>query len=186
MKKINGDLVIEKGDSEDYSQLTEVSGSVYVRQGATFTAPALTEVSGSVDVQEGATFTAPLLAEAYFKIGYKNLYEYHHTGKFPTGIYLPLNKKEIEYLTMLKPIIEANRLNMAHWHQNDNWKNQSIAQVHECKTTHCVAGWIQIFEKDKYNNISAQEAGIKCAPNLAWVFDKTNEQAELVVKTLLG
>lgn len=184
--KINGNLIIEKENSKDYSDLTEVAGSVGVRQGATFTAPALIK-AGSVGVQEGATFTAPLLAETLYKTGYKNLFDYHHSGKFPTGIYLSLlSEKEIEYLLKLKPIIETNRLYMNHWHQNENWKNQTIEQIHACGTTHCVAGWIQIFEKDKYNDMSAQEAGTKCAPNLVTIFNKTNEEVELIVKTLLG
>lgn len=167
MKKINGNLTIEKGDTKDYSQLTEVSGYVEVRQ--------------------GATFTAPLLADHLFKCGYKNLFEYHHTNKFPAGIYVTLNEKEVDYLIRLKPIIKANRLYMGHWHSDGNWKGQSLEKIiHECKTTHCVAGWIQIFEKDKYNDITAEQAGRQCAPNLAQFFHETNERVELVVKTLLG
>ncbi len=50
MKK-KGNLIIEKNNREDYSDLTEVSGYVEVREGATLTAPALTEVSGYVEVR---------------------------------------------------------------------------------------------------------------------------------------
>jgi len=79
--KINKDLVIKKGDSKDYSHLTEVSGYVDVQEGATFTAPALTEVSGSVYVQEGATFTAPALTEVSGYVGTKT-----KTGKIKHSI----------------------------------------------------------------------------------------------------
>ena len=70
--------------------------------------------------------------------------------------------------------------------ENKNWVNQTTEKIeHECKTTHCVAGWLQIFEKDKYNEMEAAEAGKKIAPNLACLFHSTEEQVETVIKTLV-
>ena len=204
--KHKSDLIIEKGDKKDYSKLTEVSGSVYVRQGATFTAPALTKSgyvdvqegatftapaltkSGYVYVQEGATFTAPLLAERLFKIGYTILSDLYtkRGGVFPVGHYIEVTAKDVEYLRKLKPLIERKRVNMAHWHQNENWKNQDIDKaISECTTTHCVAGWLQIFEKDKYNDLTAEDAGMKISPALSKFFHSDEKTIKNIINTLL-
>jgi hypothetical protein len=58
--KIKTNLIIDKNNTVDYSELTEIVGSVYVREGATFNAPLLTKC-GYVYVRKGATFNAPLL-----------------------------------------------------------------------------------------------------------------------------
>ncbi|WP_298118067.1 hypothetical protein [Flavobacterium sp.] len=195
----SGSVYVRQGATFTAPVLAEVSGYVYVRQGATFTAPVLAEVSGYVDVQEGATFTAPVLAksgyvyvrqgatftapvlaEVFKKIGYQFTDE-----TFPKGTYLNLTIKEVDYLKRLKPLLKSNKLVMSRWHENENWKNQTYDEVIGCGTTHCVAGWIQIFEKDKYNEISAEECGIKCAPNLAHLFYKSEEDVELVIDTLI-
>lgn len=165
--KHEGNLIIEKGNKADYSKLTEVSGSV--------------------DVQEGATFTTPLLAETLYKKGYKILHTYHHEGRFPSGYYLPvLTEKEKELLGKLKPIISSERLYMGHWHQNDNWKEQETNKVlHECKTTHCMYGWFQIFEKDKLNNLSPEVAGKRVAPNLHPYINSPESLIENIVNTII-
>ena len=61
MKKIKGDLIIEKGNTIDYSKLIEVSGNIYLREGATLDAPLLA-TSGSIYLSKDATLDAPLLA----------------------------------------------------------------------------------------------------------------------------
>lgn len=167
MKKItiiNDDLVIEKGDATDYSDLKIVTGSV--------------------DVRQGATFTAPVLAEHFKKIGYPIN---DPNEKFSKGVYINLTEKEKEYLTRLKRIIAAKKLYMRHWHQNDDWKNQTIQYLesNECNTTHCFAGWIQIWEKDELNHLSAEAAGKKAAPGLAFLFDQSDEYVEAIVNTLV-
>jgi hypothetical protein len=164
--KIKGDLIIEKGNQEDFSELTEVSGYVYVRQGATFTAPAL--------------------AEYFFKLDYKNLFEYHHIGKFQPGVYVTVNEKEISLLAQLKPLINRKRLAMSHWHQNENWKNKTAEKViNECNTTHCMYGWFQIFAKDEFNHLTTEEAGKIMAPNLHQFVNSSEEFIERMVNTLI-
>jgi hypothetical protein len=162
-----------------------VSGSIYVQEGATLSAPALTK-SGSIDVQQGATLSAPILAEIYFKKGYTILFEFHHKGTFPPGIYLNITEKEREYLTKMKPLISLKRLDMSDWHSSNEWKKQTIEEVEspECGTTHCMAGWIQIWNKDALNDMSAEEAGKSAAPNLACMFHQSTESAELAINTL--
>lgn len=158
MKK-QGNLIIEKDCKEDFSQLTEICGSV--------------------DVREGATFTAPVLVNIFVAIGYNLM-----NGVFGSGIYMFINEKEREYLLRLKPIVNS-RLNMKHWHQDDSWKECSVDQnLHECGTTHCLAGWIQIFEKDKYNEMEAEEVGRMLAPNLAKLFYKDDEIVKRLVNSL--
>jgi len=99
---------------------------------------------------------------------------------------LELTEKEVEYLKKLKPIISSDKLVMSTWHENDNWKNQTVEEVMTCGTTHCVAGWIQIFEKDKYNNMSAEECGNICAPNLKNLFFKSEKEVESVINTFFN
>ena len=180
---LNGNLIITKEDKTDYSELIEVSGSIYVRQGATLHAPALTK-SGYIEVQKGATLHAPEIAERLYKIGYVIIKNYN--DPIPFGIYLNITTKEIGYLKMMKPLIANKRLDMNDWHSNFDWKNQAIEEVlaPECGTTHCMAGWIQIFEKDKYNDMTAEEAGKTAAPNLACLFYSDNERVELAINTL--
>jgi len=180
----SGSVYVQEGATFTAPALT-VSGYVYVRQGATFTAPALTEVSGYVDVQEGATFTAPALTKSG-SVYVTNFPFIEGKENFPEGAYLNLTAKEVEYLKMLKPLIGNNRLVMSTWHQNENWKNQTVDQVvNECNTTHCVAGWLQIFEKDKYNNMDPEKAGKLIAPNLAHLFYESEARVERVINTLL-
>lgn len=75
---------------------------------------------------------------------------------------------------------------MGHWHKDDTWKNKTTEKViNECNTTHCVAGWIQIFEKDKYNDMEAEECGTRCAPNLANFFHSNESTVESLVNTII-
>ena len=180
----SGSVYVQEGATFTAPALKEVSGSVDVQEGATFTAPALKEVSGYVDVRQGATFTAPALADYFYKIGYKNLFTYHTFGKFPEGIYVNITEGELDLVTKIKPLLP--RINMGEWHQNNDWKKHDIkTEINECNTTHCLAGWAQVFGGEKYKNMVSEEAGNILMPNLKNFFFSDKVTVEKVFNTLI-
>ena len=196
--KKSGYIYVSENATFQADNLEEVSGYIKVRANATFQADNLKKSgyikvsenatfqadnlkkSDSIELSENATLTAPKLAEKLNEIGY-NI----KGGRLTHGYYLHLTDKEISYLNRIKPLVESDKLVMSKWHENDNWKSQTIDEVIGCGTTHCVAGWIQIFEKDKYNDVTAEECGKKCAPNLASLFFESEEKVELAINTLI-
>jgi predicted small integral membrane protein len=175
-----GDVRLYQGATLTAPVLAQ-TGDVILYQGATLTAPVLAQ-TGDVILYQGATLTAPVLAQLLEKIGYKKI---KNTESISPGWYITtLTNKEFDYMLRLKKVVDLNRLFMGHWHQNENWKNQTVAYIeNECNTTHCVAGWIQIWEKDQYNGLSPEEAGRIVAPNLSKFFYLSNEDMEKYINT---
>jgi prefoldin subunit 5 len=61
LRKVGGDVYVEKGATWQADALTSVGGGVSVREGATWQADALTSVGGGVSVEKGATWQADAL-----------------------------------------------------------------------------------------------------------------------------
>ena len=175
----SGNIDIRPNATADFPAL-QTSSYIYISENATADFPAL-QTSGYIDIRPNATLKAPLLVEQFQKIGYVIV-----DGVFTQGIYLNLSEKEVGYLRTIKPLLASGRVVMSTWHQNENWKTKTIEEViHNCGTTHCVAGWIQIIEKDKYNDMTAEQCGNTCAPNLAPLFFKSEAEVETIINTLI-
>jgi hypothetical protein len=83
-------------------------------------------------------------------------------------------EQAIENLDKVREIILDNRdrLEMGHWHGDDDWKERSCAEETLCGTTHCLAGWLQVCSTDPNvrTGMDAQLAGVVQAPIAAKMF----------------
>ena len=82
---------------------------------------------------------------------------------------LPATKDEaVANLDKVREIILDNekRLQMDHWHGDEEWKNRTCAEETICGTTHCLAGWLQVCStNEKIRELSSAElAGTLAAP----------------------
>ena len=89
--------------------------------------------------------------------------------------------ESIEALDKVRAIVldDRERLQMAHWHGDTEWRERTCAEETICGTTHCMAGWLQVCatnpEIRKLD--SAQLAGTLAAPIAAKMFFKGNTEA---------
>ena len=89
-------------------------------------------------------------------------------------------EQAIESLDKVRAIVLDNeeRLNMGHWHGNDEWRDRTCAEEAICGTTHCLAGWLQVCTQEPaLKNIEAQLAGTLAAPVAAKMFFRDDEEA---------
>ena len=66
-KVIEGNLIIGKGCTDDFSKVEKITGGVYIRENATLQAEALTSIGGYVYISENATLQASLSLKKYDK-----------------------------------------------------------------------------------------------------------------------
>ena len=65
----------------------------------------------------------------------------------------------------------GKRLQMGHWHGDDEWVGRSCAEEAACNTTHCLAGWLQVCSPDpEIRALSPERAGFMCAPISSGMF----------------
>ena len=89
-------------------------------------------------------------------------------------------EQAIESLDKVRAIVldDQGRLDMGHWHGNDEWKGRTCAEEAVCGTTHCLAGWLQVCTTEPaLKNIEAQLAGTLAAPVAAKMFFRGGEEA---------
>ncbi|MDM0041840.1 pentapeptide repeat-containing protein [Variovorax sp. J22R193] len=89
-------------------------------------------------------------------------------------------EQAIENLDKVRAIVldDQSRLNMGHWHGNDEWRNRSCAEEAVCGTTHCMAGWLQVCTTEPaLKNLEPQLAGILAAPIASKMFFRDDATA---------
>ena len=90
-------------------------------------------------------------------------------------------EQAIENLDRVREIILDNkdRLNMRHWHGDDEWQSRTCAEETLCGTTHCLAGWLQVCSTEPAirNHPSAQLAGVLAAPVASKMFFRSDAEA---------
>jgi hypothetical protein len=70
---------------------------------------------------------------------------------------------------------DSKRLDMGHWHANDEWRNRTCAEEAFCGTAHCLAGWLQNCSTDpKVRALYPATAGVIQAPVAARMFYRDN------------
>ena len=124
---------------------------------------------------DGANLAGANLARA-------NLDGAYLAGAYLDGAYLdvkPASKEQaVENLDRVREIVLDNekRLQMDHWHGDEQWKERSCAEETICGTTHCLAGWLQVCSTDeKIRALSnPQLAGTLAAPLAAHMFFRDN------------
>jgi hypothetical protein len=82
-------------------------------------------------------------------------------------------EQSIENLDKVRAIIldDTARLEMGHWHGDNDWRNRTCAEETLCGTTHCLAGWLQVCTTEpKLRTIDAQLAGTLAAPVASKMF----------------
>jgi hypothetical protein len=83
-------------------------------------------------------------------------------------------------LDKVREIVLADeaRLNMYHWHGDDEWRNRTCAEETLCRTTHCMAGWLQVCTTEQaLKGVPADLAGALAAPIAAKMFYCDNAEA---------
>jgi len=89
-------------------------------------------------------------------------------------------KQAIENLDKVRAIVLDNesRLDMGHWHENDEWRNRTCAEETLCGTTHCMAGWLQVCTTEEaLKDVPAQLAGSLAAPVASKMFYRGQQEA---------
>ncbi len=84
-------------------------------------------------------------------------------------------EQAIKNIDKVREIVLANqaRLEMGHWHQNDDWRNHPVEkEITQCQTTHCMSGWLQVTSDvpEIRNATDPQKAGFFAAPIAAGMF----------------
>jgi len=83
-------------------------------------------------------------------------------------------EQSIENLDKVRAIIldDSERLQMGHWHGDDEWVDRTCAEETLCGTTHCLAGWLQVCstKPEIRSGMSTELAGILSAPVAAKLF----------------
>ncbi|KIA92685.1 MULTISPECIES: hypothetical protein [unclassified Flavobacterium] len=167
--------------------LTEVLDDIYIEDEATFIAPVLDKVKGVIIVQKRATLNATNLVDFFLKVGYDILKGCSAIaeGKFPNGIYLNLTEREKEYLKMLNPLVNTNRVSLSLWEQSDNWKKVKTNQIRKECSIYSVSEWLHIFELNENEGITLEEIGKTVAPNLDFFIYESNENIKKAIDTFL-
>ena len=63
------------------------------------------------------------------------------------------------------------RLEMGHWHGNEEWVERTCAEETICGTTHCLAGWLQVCSTNpEIRGMDENLAGIVSAPVASKMF----------------
>ncbi|MBI2724611.1 MAG: pentapeptide repeat-containing protein, partial [Polaromonas sp.] len=89
-------------------------------------------------------------------------------------------EQAIENLDKVREIVLDNedRLDMDHWHGDNEWRNRTCAEETLCGTTHCMAGWLQVCTTEPaLKKVSAQLAGALAAPIASKMFYRGNVEA---------
>lgn len=90
------------------------------------------------------------------------------------------DEESISNLDKVREIIidNAERLDMGHWHGDDQWVDRTCAEETLCGTTHCLAGWLQVCStEEKIRNLSnTQMAGMISAPVASKMFFSENKE----------
>jgi hypothetical protein len=87
---------------------------------------------------------------------------------------------QMQRLDRVRDIILANpsRLGMGSWHEGMDWKKHSLDhEIHQCATTHCMAGWLQVLGDSEIRGMSPERAGATMAPIAMHMFHSGNEAA---------
>jgi len=90
------------------------------------------------------------------------------------------NEQSIESLDKVRAIIidDRTRLEMRHWHGDNEWKARTCAEETLCGTTHCMAGWLQVCSTDpEIRAMDTLTAGVLAAPVAAKMFFRDGEAA---------
>jgi len=88
-------------------------------------------------------------------------------------------EQSIANLDRVREIILDNkaRLEMDHWHVDEQWRNRTCAEEMLCETTHCLAGWLQVCSTDpKVRNMEPVLAGVVTAPIAAKMFYRGTDE----------
>jgi hypothetical protein len=88
------------------------------------------------------------------------------------------DEQAIKNLDTVRELIldDTKRLEMGHWHNNDEWQNRTCAEEAFCGTTHCLAGWLQNCSTDpKVRALYPATAGLIQAPVAARMFYCDND-----------
>ena len=90
-------------------------------------------------------------------------------------------KEAVANLDKVREIIldAPQRLYMGHWHSNESkWQEHTCAEETLCKTTHCLAGWLQVCSTDETIRKMSDSliAGILCAPVAAKMFFRKSDE----------
>ena len=90
------------------------------------------------------------------------------------------DEQAIANLDRVREIILDNtaRLEMAHWHQTEEWRERTCAEETLCETTHCLAGWLHVCSTDEAVRAMSdpQLAGIVSAPVAAKMFFRKGDE----------
>ena len=90
-------------------------------------------------------------------------------------------EQAIENLDKVRAIVmdNAERLEMGHWHGDEEWKERTCAEETLCGTTHCLAGWLQVCSTEPAirNHSNPQIAGILAAPIASKMFFRGQREA---------
>src|SRR5882672_10187657 len=88
------------------------------------------------------------------------------------------NESQIEILDKVRAIVlgNNNRLEQNYWHSDEAWEERSAeAEVADCNTAHCLAGWLQVLSNDpKMRKLSPAVAGARIAPVAVKMFYKSD------------
>ena len=82
-------------------------------------------------------------------------------------------QQAIENLDKVRAIVLADeeKLNMACWHSDAAWEKRTCVQETLCRTTHCMAGWLQVCSTEHaLKGVAAYLAGALAAPVAAKMF----------------
>jgi hypothetical protein len=94
-----------------------------------------------------------------------------------SDIPIATDEQAIKNLDTVRELIldDTKRLDMGHWHSNDEWRNRTCAEEAFCGTTHCLAGWLQNCSTDpKVRALYPSTAGVIQAPVAARMFYRDN------------
>src|ERR1019366_6707698 len=95
---------------------------------------------------------------------------YCHSAKIGGDFMTVSTATESEKIILGKIKKVIKKIDMKKWHLNDDWEKQSANETISCGTTHCLAGWAQIFGGEEYKKMDAQEAGNILLPNFKHFF----------------
>ena len=89
-------------------------------------------------------------------------------------------EQAIENLDKVRAIVldDQARLEMGHWHGDDEWRGRTCAEEAVCGTTHCMAGWLQVCTTEPaLKEVEAHTAGVCAAPIAAKMFFRGQKEA---------
>ena len=89
-------------------------------------------------------------------------------------------EQAIENLDKVRAIVldDKARLEMGHWHGDNDWKGRTCAEEAVCGTTHCMAGWLQVCTTEPaLKEVEAHTAGVCAAPIAAKMFFRGQKEA---------